>query len=494
VAVPNNWYVAKNNQPVGPLTAKQLKEMVDEGEVLPTDMIWREGIPNWVQAQTVKGLFEGGKAEAGGLRLEEEKQPSSSSRLKSQAPGQPTSGVQPPASSPALGDIRPLLPRTQTNAYSKAEAIRDQVYAYFAEACERLGAQPLLINTMPFVVPVGLRFECWVPHPDDSSLRDRSSVVLTIHPHEYHWHEYSINIEMEDNFKTRRYTSVVDFGPQHADLIVRHLLRRTRISRPSFGFTRLRRHWWQFWRASNPATRLGGDWMAITARVLMILVVTFPFGLGLYLWCRSRRAYVISSGKPDHEPRNLARLDSWTTLVPQVGPKEEQVRKALDAALKESADGAIHISTETIRQWGVDGTEERRHITARLRRAEGFVHLSRQGDDLFVGWDTHVNSGTWAEEEIGTGIDPKTGALCRLMTIVAGWRAPDSYDLIDAISLSEWIHGAIVKVVKQVIKENNVEHEIDFRIVRRSREGIVEGPPESGGFLSWVMPFWQKGE
>lgn len=472
MAVPNNWYVAKNNQPVGPLTAKQLREMVDAGELLPTDMIWREGISNWVQAQTVKGLFGGGPPLSGELPI---------------LPSKESASEKPEPST--VGDIRPLLPRTQTNAHSKVEAIRDQIFGHFAAACERLGAQPLLTKTRPFVVPVGLRFECWVPHPDDPSLRDRSGVVLTVHPREYHQHDHVIDIEMEDNFKTRRYTSVVEFGPQHADLIVRHLLRRTRTGSPSFGFTRLRTHWWQFWRRRNPVTRLGADWLSITARVLMILVVTFPFGLGLYLWCRSRRAYVISSGKPAREPRRLERLDSWTTLLPLMGSKEEQVRKTVHASLKESANGTTHIGTETIQHWGVDGVEERRHIAARLRRAEGFVHLHRQGNDLFVGWDTHVNSGTWAEEEIGTGIDPKTGALCRLMTIVAGRHAPGNYDLIDAITLSEWIHAAVVKVVKQILKENTIEHEIDFRIVRGSREGIVADPHDVGGIFSRVIRF-----
>lgn len=51
------WYYAKGGQRLGPVPAEQLKELAASGELLPADLIWRKGMPQWVQAATVQGLF-----------------------------------------------------------------------------------------------------------------------------------------------------------------------------------------------------------------------------------------------------------------------------------------------------------------------------------------------------------------------------------------------------------------------------------------------------
>jgi hypothetical protein len=51
------WYVARGKEKFGPYTAARLKELAAQGRVLPTDMLHKEGIPKWVPASSVKGLF-----------------------------------------------------------------------------------------------------------------------------------------------------------------------------------------------------------------------------------------------------------------------------------------------------------------------------------------------------------------------------------------------------------------------------------------------------
>lgn len=51
------WYYARNQQPVGPLTGSQLKELAAASRLSPTDLVWRAGMKEWVAARTVKGLF-----------------------------------------------------------------------------------------------------------------------------------------------------------------------------------------------------------------------------------------------------------------------------------------------------------------------------------------------------------------------------------------------------------------------------------------------------
>ena len=56
MAEANFWYES-NGEQKGPVPASELKQMAASGQLRPTDMIWREGQPDWVAAGSVKGLF-----------------------------------------------------------------------------------------------------------------------------------------------------------------------------------------------------------------------------------------------------------------------------------------------------------------------------------------------------------------------------------------------------------------------------------------------------
>lgn len=51
------WHYRKNDQTVGPVSAKRLKELASSGALLPTDLVWTEQVKEWKQARLVKGLF-----------------------------------------------------------------------------------------------------------------------------------------------------------------------------------------------------------------------------------------------------------------------------------------------------------------------------------------------------------------------------------------------------------------------------------------------------
>jgi hypothetical protein len=51
------WYYSHNDRKVGPCSGRQLKELADSGQIVPTDTIWREGIERSVFAHRVKNLF-----------------------------------------------------------------------------------------------------------------------------------------------------------------------------------------------------------------------------------------------------------------------------------------------------------------------------------------------------------------------------------------------------------------------------------------------------
>lgn len=61
------WYYSQDGRRIGPLTTDDLKQAADDGRITETSFIWKEGLPNWIPAPRVKGLFSG-KA---GLRSQE---------------------------------------------------------------------------------------------------------------------------------------------------------------------------------------------------------------------------------------------------------------------------------------------------------------------------------------------------------------------------------------------------------------------------------------
>jgi hypothetical protein len=50
------WYYAENRQQLGPITWIELRDLVDEGRIGPEDLVWRDGLADWVRAATVPGL------------------------------------------------------------------------------------------------------------------------------------------------------------------------------------------------------------------------------------------------------------------------------------------------------------------------------------------------------------------------------------------------------------------------------------------------------
>ena len=52
------WYWMKDGQKHGPVNTAHLKQLARAGQLQPTDMIWRDGLPDWVTASKTKGLFK----------------------------------------------------------------------------------------------------------------------------------------------------------------------------------------------------------------------------------------------------------------------------------------------------------------------------------------------------------------------------------------------------------------------------------------------------
>jgi hypothetical protein len=59
------WYYTTNKQQMGPVTWAELRELADVGILKPHDMVWSDGMDEWVKAINQSGLFSDGDGDAG---------------------------------------------------------------------------------------------------------------------------------------------------------------------------------------------------------------------------------------------------------------------------------------------------------------------------------------------------------------------------------------------------------------------------------------------
>lgn len=55
--MPTRWYRIIDGEKDGPFDPSHLKSLADSGELLPVDLVWRDGLEEWMPARKVKGLF-----------------------------------------------------------------------------------------------------------------------------------------------------------------------------------------------------------------------------------------------------------------------------------------------------------------------------------------------------------------------------------------------------------------------------------------------------
>src|SRR5204863_8389161 len=52
-AAQTQWYLARDGQQFGPLSDTELAKFIELGDLQPTDLLWREGLPDWRPAMVV---------------------------------------------------------------------------------------------------------------------------------------------------------------------------------------------------------------------------------------------------------------------------------------------------------------------------------------------------------------------------------------------------------------------------------------------------------
>ena len=60
------WFYTSRGQKSGPVSSKELKRLATQGVLLPTDLLWKEGMKDWLPASKAKNLFANESSGTGG--------------------------------------------------------------------------------------------------------------------------------------------------------------------------------------------------------------------------------------------------------------------------------------------------------------------------------------------------------------------------------------------------------------------------------------------
>ena len=52
------WWYAVGQEKIGPCSGSELIELVAQGKLFPDTLVWKQGMPNWVPASRIKGLWQ----------------------------------------------------------------------------------------------------------------------------------------------------------------------------------------------------------------------------------------------------------------------------------------------------------------------------------------------------------------------------------------------------------------------------------------------------
>ena len=189
---------------------------------------------------------------------------------------------------------------------------------------------------------------------------------MTIEPRPYHAHPFELDVELRGEKKVRRLKRVAVASDNEIDGLVSYLI----SGGPVPSFRRFREHAFQLWRTENKLQGLGKDVLATSVGALAVagvaVIVLLPlalvfWGLAIYLGLRlaRRKSIVRIDGKPDDEPRALIRVDSWQTVLFDLGAETAIVRERFRKMLEAGLDSQRRFRVERHWYWGLDGKEER---------------------------------------------------------------------------------------------------------------------------------------
>jgi hypothetical protein len=375
----------------------------------------------------------------------------------------------------------PVLPREASSVWARVDAARRDIDAAFKKACVELGIAAYVGRSNSFEFPASVLFEAWVPHDSERNLTERVWARVTIEPKPYHSFEIEYHVNIHNRGREKNWGRYGLFRPEDASAIVAHLVFKKEKPRLS---SRI--------REPHDSVLLGREKneLDVTKKwdltsvlfsfglfgVILLFAISWPLGvlgivlsLAVLIIVSIRPKAVRTAGKPEKEPRFLAHYDSWQAVVSGAGASRSILHDRFIAILQNAPIKEMRHYLERIQYRALEMIEERDQLVLTAKRGIMYCQIYEFGSDLYVGWQSFLNRGTWTEQTVAHGVDRQTLKRVDVKTVVPGTKPLSEYDLMDLNCLTEWIHTQIVSLTRQIMAELQIDQEIDFKIVRGER-------------------------
>jgi hypothetical protein len=66
----DDWYYARKGERFGPVPLAKVRALAEQGWLMPADLVWNPGMPDWQPAASVKGLFTSSLVESLGSTVD----------------------------------------------------------------------------------------------------------------------------------------------------------------------------------------------------------------------------------------------------------------------------------------------------------------------------------------------------------------------------------------------------------------------------------------
>lgn len=396
-------------------------------------------------------------------------------------------------------DARPELKTSTTTAWQQAYSLRERYISRIEDNLARQNVRALVTRSVNGTYPPWLRVEAWMPAPDeeadqtDPRVRCELQIVIDIRP--FHEHEIVTTASANNGKKRIRISDRPGFTADDAAEWAAYTIRKG--STPK-NYTPWADFFANLFLAFIPFARMRHS-NRIQYNYRNILGLSIPFALlvigglialtsegssggitvGLLFLAASlviyaRRQKIVSViNRPDISPRALLLVDSWQSVVPDLGERHANLRERIIASLNSRSADGINVEEETYGYRTPNGYEERERVVVTKGQGVAQVHIYHFGSDVYVGWDSYVNWAKWGETSA-------VSARSNISTVVE-YRSlreevyiPNQFDLIDLNSLSEVVHRDVTDVVKAMMAEQKIDQEIDFQIIRGDRESALD--------------------
>jgi len=417
----------------------------------------------------------------------------------------------PTYSSTAANAVReqcqPVLRWGAANLWDQIETAIEATYRAMLDACASLGIDAYVGRSNIFEYPQAVRFECWVtPQSGDPDLTERSSARISIEPRPWHRYEMEYTIEIENRGRKQVLGKFAPLATHDVHALLIYLVRNEskpllpkRIRQPNDPF------WKWLYSVENTPVGMRKDYLALVGGLLCLFgfiglvavpslretretsmgllsaisLLALATGLISTIYVARQPRAVRSTGRPEHNPRSLRIFDAWQAVLFGAASSADLMRQRFAAVINNAQIDDFKATTERIGYRVLGEQVIREQIVLTARRGIVYCQIYEFGSDLFVGWQSFLNRGRWIERDPGArGIDKASGRRVEVRTVTPGSEPLCEYDYFDASCLTEWTHTQIVALIKQLMKELQIDQEMDFRIVRGERESREQNDSE----------------